>query len=33
MRRIDWKVVAYLAVLLGLAAALVWGIANCGCPS
>lgn len=32
MRRPDWRVVLYIAVLLALAAALVWGIANSGCP-
>jgi hypothetical protein len=32
MRKTDWKAVAYIAVLLSLAAALAWGIANCGCP-
>jgi hypothetical protein len=32
MRRPDWRMVLYIVVLLGLAGALVWGIANCGCP-
>lgn len=31
-RRIDWRAVTYLGVLLVLAVALVWGILNCGCP-
>ncbi|MDQ0829555.1 hypothetical protein QF032_001399 [Streptomyces achromogenes] len=31
-RRIDWRAVTYLAVLLVLGVALVWGILNCGCP-
>lgn len=32
MRRPDWRVVLYLAVLLAVAAALAWRIANCCCP-
>lgn len=33
MRRTDWRLVAYMVVLLALLGALVWGIANCnsGC--
>ncbi len=26
-----WPLVIYLVVLFGLAGALVWGLANCGC--
>lgn len=32
MRNSDWRLVAYILVLLTLAGALVWGILNCGCP-
>lgn len=31
MRKPDWRLVAYLAVLLLLCSALAWGIANSGC--
>lgn len=26
-----WPLIVYLVVLVGLAGALVWGLANCGC--
>lgn len=31
MRRIDWRLVAYLTVLAALGAALTWAIADCTC--
>lgn len=33
VRRPDWRVVAYIVILLTMMGALAWGIANCGCQN